>query len=184
MVKRSRRRNTEEKFAGLTENENCEENLLKYYCDGKGSRRKRHSVIDLILEDQPHLREYARQRTLVGLNMKRRMVKSFHKAGSVALKQLARNSKLFSVLSKAPSGMSNRIKKSESINGRPEEDIPYPDELPAEVVAQDFIRRDARQRGRRAFLLEYCKEHGQRDSVTENALEKGTYLSDEKLLSL
>lgn len=60
MVKRSRRRNIEEKFVGLTENENCEESLLKYYCDAKGSRRKRHSAIDLILEDQPHLREYAR----------------------------------------------------------------------------------------------------------------------------
>ena len=112
MVKSSRQRNTEEKFAGPTENENCEESLLRYYCDAKGSRRKRNSAIDLILEDQPHLREYARQRTLVGLNMKRRMVKSFHKAGSVALKQLARNSKLSGVLSKSTSASNNRLKKS------------------------------------------------------------------------
>jgi hypothetical protein len=83
MTKRSRRGDTEGdgKFAGVTENENCEESLLKHYSDAKGTKRKRHTAVDLILEDQPHLREYARQRTLVGLNMKRRMVKSFQKAG-------------------------------------------------------------------------------------------------------
>lgn len=67
-----------------------DENLYKYFNDGRGRKRKRVSTMDLILEEQPHLREYARQRTLVGLNLKRRMVKSFQKAGSMQLKKLAR----------------------------------------------------------------------------------------------
>ena len=36
--------------------------------------------MDLIFEEQPHLREYARQRALVGSNLKqRRVVKSLRK---------------------------------------------------------------------------------------------------------
>ena len=50
--------------------------------------------MELILEEQPHLKEYARQRELVGLNVKRRMIKSFRKAGSLSVKQLCRDSKI------------------------------------------------------------------------------------------
>jgi len=43
--------------------------------------------MDLIFEDQPYLREYARQRSLVGPNLKqRRIVKSLKKAETMNLK--------------------------------------------------------------------------------------------------
>ena len=93
MIKKSRQ-GAETGFTGVTENENCEKNLAKYFFDGGTSKRKKHSAIDLILEDKPHLREYARQRALVGQNMKRRMLKSFKKAGSLTVKNLARQSKI------------------------------------------------------------------------------------------
>ena len=81
-----------------------------------------------------------------------------------------RSSKLADVLQKATPGTKNRLLRAESLNGRPEEELPYADELPPEVVSQDFVCREAGQRGRRAFLLEYCKEQGQRDSATQKAL--------------
>ena len=59
MIKKSRQ-GAETGFTGVTENENCEKNLVKYFYDGGVSKRKRNSAIDLILEEQPHLREYAR----------------------------------------------------------------------------------------------------------------------------
>lgn len=38
-------------FTRFTENENCEKNLIKYYAEGKGRKRKRNTAIDLILEE-------------------------------------------------------------------------------------------------------------------------------------
>ena len=46
--------------------------------------------MDKILEDAPHLREYARQRTLVNTNMRKRMIKGFKKASTLGVKQLSR----------------------------------------------------------------------------------------------
>ena len=53
-----------------------------------------NSVMDKILEDAPHLREYARQRTLVNTNMRKRMIKGFKKASTLGVKQLSRQSKV------------------------------------------------------------------------------------------
>lgn len=50
--------------------------------------------MELILDEQPHLKEYARQRALVGLNVKRRMIKSFRKAATLNVRQLCRDSKI------------------------------------------------------------------------------------------
>ena len=94
MINKSRRLAGQEFANQAIDNEMNDESLYKYFNDGRGRKRKRVSTMDLILEEQPHLREYARQRTLVGLNLKRRMVKSFQKAGSMQLKKLARSTKI------------------------------------------------------------------------------------------
>jgi len=51
-------------FTKMQESENNDENLYKYYnrhASGSiGKRTKRHGAIDLILEDMPHLKEFAR----------------------------------------------------------------------------------------------------------------------------
>lgn len=73
---------------------NCDSDLFKYYSKGRTQKRKRPSAIDLILEDQPHLKEYARQRTLVSLNMRRRVIKSMRKAKNFPVKQLCRETKI------------------------------------------------------------------------------------------
>ena len=62
--------------------------------------------------------------------------------------------------------------------------LAYSDELPADLVAYDFVIRGAQSKSRRAFLLDYCKEDGQLDWKMQRALEKGTFIHDDKLLAL
>mmetsp|Transcript_21707 Transcript_21707/g.26729 ORF Transcript_21707/g.26729 Transcript_21707/m.26729 type:complete len:90 (-) Transcript_21707:437-706(-) len=74
--------------------------------------------------------------------------------------------------------------------------LAYSDDLPSDLVAQDFIMRGSRNTetqfdvdkkwatSRRAFLLQYCKDEGLSDYATMRALEKGSYLSDEQLLAM
>lgn len=62
--------------------------------------------------------------------------------------------------------------------------LAYSDELPSDLVAYDFVIRGAQSKARRAFLLEYCKEEGQRDLKTQRALDKGKFLHDDNLLAL
>lgn len=56
--------------------------------------------------------------------------------------------------------------------------------MPADLVKEDFIRRDPGRTKRREFLLKYCVEKDSRDAETEKALKTGTFLSDDKLLTL
>lgn len=67
--------------------------------------------------------------------------------------------------------------------GEESRNLAYTDELPAELVRQDFVSRD-RPNGRRAFLLEFSKEVNERDFTTQRALDQGQYLSDDKLIAL
>jgi len=70
---------------------NRDADLVKYYGRRNNKNKDRVSVMDLIFEDQPYLREYARQRSLVGTSLKkRRIVKSFKKIENINLKSLYR----------------------------------------------------------------------------------------------
>lgn len=54
-------------------------------------------MMDLIFEEQPLLRDYARQRALACNNLKqRRVVKSLRKIQNIGMKQMCRESKLTS----------------------------------------------------------------------------------------
>lgn len=61
--------------------------------------------------------------------------------------------------------------------------LAYTDELPPEVVAQDFMSRDT-QSGRRAFLMNYCKEQNHRNFKIEQALNRGKFIQDETLINI
>lgn len=104
------------------------------------------------------------------------------------LKQLAKETKLPKALEHLQKSVgraqSTALNRSESFKNRSEEELAYIDELPADLVKEDFIRRDPGVRCRREFLLDYLKEVEERDSATEQALKNGTYISDDKLLSL
>lgn len=68
-------------------------------------------------------------------------------------------------------------------DGEDSRNLAFTDELAPEIVSQDFIARDCLS-GRRAFLLDYCREVNERDFKTERALQSSAYLSDEKLLAI
>ena len=124
MIKKSRRLAGQEFASQSIENEMNDENLIKYFDDSRTRKRKRVTTMDLILEEQPHLREYAKQRTLVGLNLKRRMVKSFQKAGSMQLKKLARQTKISQAhdcISKLVPSLRKASQQKEQLAGEDEE---------------------------------------------------------------
>ena len=94
MVKNPGKRSEKDQFGNENDSLYKDENLVKYYNGGRSKKRQRPTAVELILEEQPHLQEYARQRALVGLNVKRRMIKQFRKAGTLPVKQLCRNAKI------------------------------------------------------------------------------------------
>lgn len=94
MVKNPGKRSEKDQFGNENDSLYKDENLVKYFNGGRSKKRQRPTAVQLILEEQPHLQEYARQRALVGLNVKRRMIKQFRKAGTLQVKQLCRNAKI------------------------------------------------------------------------------------------
>ena len=61
-----------------------------YLKGGVGQKRKRTSFLEMIMEDEPYLKDYARQRALVNVDMRRRMTKRFRKAADFEIKNLAK----------------------------------------------------------------------------------------------
>ena len=69
---------------------NRDTELIKYFGregHSMSNRKRSANVMEMIFEDMPYLREYARQRSLVGPNLKRRrVVKAMRKVESINLK--------------------------------------------------------------------------------------------------
>ena len=98
--------------------------------DGIQGKRKQNSTVDLILQDLPHLKEYARQRSLVGLGQKRRLIKRFQKTEKLGLKSLAKAS----TLQKAQEILAKR-NKDPAASPKAEDEMGLFEELPSHVVA-------------------------------------------------
>ena len=123
------------------------------------NRKRRANVMEMIFEEMPYLREYARQRSLVGPNLKRRrVVKAMRKVESINLKQLSKDSKLNAshenlqkMIQKVYGGEKkfglvdkDGAKQFESAENDDMRALAYQDDLPPELVEADFITRGSR----------------------------------------
>ena len=122
------------------------------------------------------------------------MVKSFQKADHMAVKTLAKQSKMSqlqnSLKSMIPESLKDQCMQKlqvveKKLSGEDEEpDQAFADEMNAEDIRMDFIARDPSKNGRREFLLDFCKEEGLRNFKTQRALDRGSYLPDETILEM